>query len=189
MFKRFLKSFWGEILQVLVVAAVIVIPFRIYIAQPFMVSGPSMDSTFHDGEYLIVDQFTYHNREPHRGEVIIFKYPLDKRLFFIKRVIALPNETIEIKDGQVKIYNADNPNGFTLTEDYIKSNSGALNFVEMKKSLGNEEYFVMGDNRGVSSDSRVWGPVKSNLIMGRPFLRLLPFKSFGVWPGQVIEEK
>ncbi len=189
LFKGFLKSFWGEVIQTLVISAIIIVPFRMYIAQPFMVSGPSMDNTFHDGQYLIVDELTYHSRDPHRGEVVIFKYPVNPKLYFIKRVIGLPNETVEIKDGIIKIFNTENPNGFTLTENYVKSDAGGLIYVDMKKTLKDNEYFVLGDNRGVSSDSRVWGPVNRDLITGRPFLRLLPFNSLSVWPGQVIEAK
>ena len=83
-FGRFLKSFWGETLQIIIVSLVIVIPFRLYIAQPFVVSGPSMDNTFADGQYLIVDELTYELRNPQRGEVVIFHYPLDTTKYLAK---------------------------------------------------------------------------------------------------------
>lgn len=184
-FQRFYRSFWGEVLQVLVVSAIIVIPFRIYVAQPFLVSGPSMDDTFKDGQYLIVDQLTYHNRDPHRGEVVIFKYPLDVKKYFIKRVIGLPGETVEIKNGVVTIFNSDNPKGLALNEDYIKIDGPDIPRPDTKVTLGENEFYVMGDNRPVSSDSRIWGPVKRELIAGRPFLRLLPLNKASIWPGQV----
>jgi signal peptidase I len=186
-FKRFLKSFWGEVLQIVVLAIVIVIPFRIYIAQPFLVSGPSMDDTFKDGQYLIVDQITYRERNPERGEVVIFKYPLDTKKYFIKRIIGLPNEKVQIVKNQVKIFNQANPDGLSLTEPYIKVNELNLERPDALVTLGPDEYFVMGDNRLVSSDSRIWGPVKRELITGRPFLRLLPLKTIGAWPGQITE--
>ncbi len=190
-FKRFLKSFWGEVLQIIIIAVVIVIPFRIYIAQPFLVSGPSMDDTFADGQYLIVDELTYETRTPHRGEVVVFKYPLNTKQYFIKRVIGLPGETVEINKGEVTIFNESNPQGMKLVEPYIKTNKDNLyNIVKpnIKVTLEKDEYYVLGDNRDVSSDSRIWGPVKTKLITGRPFLRLTPLNKISLFPGQ-IEEK
>jgi signal peptidase I len=184
-FKRFLKSFWGEVLQIVIIAVVIVIPFRIYIAQPFLVSGPSMDDTFADGQYLIVDELTYETRTPNRGEVVVFRYPLNTKQYFIKRVIGLPGETIEINQGEVTI------DGKKLVEPYIKTSQDNLyNIVKpnIKVSLGQDEYYVLGDNRDVSSDSRIWGPVKTKLITGRPFLRLTPLSKISLFPGQVEEK-
>lgn len=187
-FKRFLKSFWGEVLQIAVIALVIVIPFRTYIAQPFLVSGPSMDNTFANGEYLIVDELTYERRAPHRGEVVIFKYPLDPKKYFIKRVIGLPGETVEIKNDKVIIFNQMNPHGLILDEPYVKKDPANPTRADAKITLKEEEYYVMGDNRFVSSDSRIWGPVKEKLITGRPFLRLFPLNKVAVFPGQVYEK-
>lgn len=187
-FRKFLKSFWGEVLQVVIISVVIVIPFRIYIAQPFLVSGPSMDNTFADGEYLIVDELTYGTRAPLRGEVVIFKYPLDTKKYFIKRVIGLPGETVEIKNDRVIIYNQENPDGLTLIEPYVKIVTSNPTRADAKVSLGLDEYYVMGDNRFVSSDSRIWGPVKSKLITGRPFLRLFPLSKISIFPGQIHEK-
>lgn len=185
--RRFLKSFWGEVIQIVIIAVVIVIPFRIYIAQPFLVSGPSMDNTFADGEYLIVDELTYERRSPHRGEVVIFKYPLDTKKYFIKRVIGLPGETVEVMENKVTIFNSTHPDGMALDEPYIKLEDSNFSRSDTKVTLGINEYYVMGDNRSVSSDSRIWGPVNEKLITGRPFLRLLPLNRFGVFPGQVLE--
>jgi signal peptidase I len=178
-FRRFLKSFIGEILQIVVISLVIVIPFRIYIAQPFLVSGPSMDTTFADGQYLIVDQFTYHTRAPERGEVVIFKYPLDTKKYFIKRVVGLPGETVEIKNNIVSI------NGLVLDEPYINVDKLNPPRANTKVTLPAGEFFVLGDNRLVSSDSRIWGSVKQELITGRPFLRLFPFNTIELFPGQI----
>ena len=183
-FKAFLKSFWGEILQIVIVSLVIVIPFRIYIAQPFLVSGPSMDDTFSNGQYLIVDELTYNLRDPQRSEVVIFHYPLDTKKFFIKRVIGLPGETVEIKGGQVTIFNQTNPKGFILDEPYVnKLNPPRPDNIIV--TLKADEFYVLGDNRYVSSDSRIWGPVKRDLFNGRPFLRLLPLKTLSIFPGQI----
>jgi signal peptidase I len=190
-FKRFLKSFWGEVLQIVILAVIIVVPFRAYIAQPFIVSGPSMDDTFADGQYLIVDELTYERRTPHRGEVVIFHPPNKPSVYYIKRLIGLPGETIQIKGDKITICQTDcatDKDKFTLEEPYVKINE-LLPRPDETITLKTDEYFVMGDNRSVSQDSRIFGPVKRSAFLGRPFLRLLPLSKLGVFPGQVIEEK
>lgn len=191
LFQKFRESFWGEILQIVVVSLIIVIPFRIYIAQPFLVSGPSMDDTFANGQYLIVDELTYQFNNPERGDVVIFRYPLDTKKYFIKRVVGLPGETIEIKNETITICKPDcqtDKDKFTLDEPYVKINKLSPPRPNSTVTLKSDEYFVLGDNRSVSSDSRIWGPVKRDLITGRPFLRLFPFNKMDLFPGQ-IEEK
>lgn len=175
-------GFWSEVVKFALIAVLIVLPFRLFIAQPFIVSGASMDPTFLNGEYLIVDQLSYKLEDPARGDVIIFKYPLDKTKYFIKRVIGLPEETVIIQHGKVTIKNKTHPQGIILNESYIDSE----NFRDENSSitLGKGEYFVMGDNRNGSSDSRAWGTVSKNLIIGRPFMRLLPIHTFGFFPGK-----
>jgi signal peptidase I len=173
-----MTSFWKELVKLAVIAVVVVIPFRLFIAQPFVVDGASMDPTFADGEYLIVDELTYHFKSPERGSVLIFKYPIDPRKYFIKRVIGLPGETVSIKDGQVTVVNAENPEGITLEEPYVEfERNETATFV-----LGDGEYFVMGDNRAGSADSRLWGPVPDGNIVGRPVLRLWPP---AILPGEI----
>ncbi|MCA9359335.1 signal peptidase I [Candidatus Kaiserbacteria bacterium] len=169
-----------EIVRFSIFAILIVIPIRMFIAQPFIVSGASMDDTFHSGEYLIVDQLSYHFDQPTRGEVIIFRYPRDPSKFFIKRVIGLPGETITIENAKVTITNDENPDGFTLEEPYIKSMEPAA---PMSETLGEREYFVMGDNRDQSSDSRSWGVLQEERIVGRAFLRLFPPSEVDYLPG------
>lgn len=189
---KFRKSFWGEIIQIVIISLIIVIPFRTYIAQPFLVSGPSMDDTFKNGEYLIVDELTYHLRNPLRGEVVIFHYPLDTKKYFIKRVIGLPGEMVQIKNDKITICQPDcatDKNKFVLNEPYIKLDQGAPPRPDETLTLKEGEYFVLGDNRAVSSDSRIWGPVKRELFSGRPFLRLFPLSQISVFPGQIIDEK
>lgn len=175
------NSFWYEVLKFCLIALFIVLPFRLYVAQPYIVSGASMDPTFETGEYLIVDQLSYRFEEPKRGSVVIFKYPVNPTQFFIKRVIGLPGETVEIHDGVVTIKNFDNPDGFTLDEKYISS--GNIKEDNSTITLSSKEFFVMGDNRKGSSDSRSWGPVKESLIMGRPVVRLLPLGRAEFLPG------
>ena len=164
------SNFWKELVKLIIISVLIVVPFRLYIAQPFIVDGASMDPTFDTGDYLIVDEISYRFKTPQRGSILIFKYPVDPRKSFIKRVIGLPGETVSISGGKVTIINAENPDGLILNEPYV----------ELKKSdganitLGAEEYFVMGDNRAGSADSRIWGPVPEDHIIGRPIFRFFP---------------
>lgn len=173
-----------EIIRFSLIALIIVIPIRMFIAQPFIVSGASMESTFHSGEYLIVDQLSYHLHSAERGDVIVFRYPNDPSKFFIKRVIGMPGETISIDGDVVTITNAANPNGFVLDEPYIKSMEIGTTMTE---KLGEREYFVMGDNRDQSSDSRVWGVLQEERIIGRAFIRLFPPQVFEYLPGDAKE--
>jgi len=170
-----------ELLRFAFIAIIIVLPIRYFIAQPFIVSGASMEYTFHNNEYLIVDQLTYHFENPTRGEVIIFRYPKDPSKYFIKRIIGMPGETVIIDGNQVTITNKEFPNGKVLDEPYINTMSGDT---YLKQTLGDDEYFVMGDNRDHSSDSRVWGTLPKDNIVGRAFLRLFPLNEAGVFPGK-----
>jgi len=181
------ESFFKEISKFILIALIVVIPLRMYVAQPFVVSGASMDPTFATGQYLIVDELTYHFENPARGQVIIFKYPKDPKIFFIKRIIGLPGETVTIKQGIITIKNTAHPEGFTLTEPYVADvNKDKDSF---QTSLGSTEYFVMGDNRAQSSDSRAWGNLDKEFIIGRPFIRLLPVNKAAVLPGSYIEKQ
>lgn len=172
-------TFFTELLKFALIAAVIVIPIRMFVAQPFIVSGASMDPTFATGQYLIIDELSYHFEEPKRGEIVIFRYPKDPSQFFIKRVIGLPGETVHIQNNQVSITEASGIE-INLVESYVK-NIGNGN--TLTKKLGEDEYFVMGDNRPESSDSRTWGILPKENIVGRAFLRLLPFDKLGIFPG------
>jgi len=178
------RSFFGEIFKFVLIAILIVVPFRIFVAQPFVVSGASMDPTFGDGEYLIIDQVSHNFEEPKRGEVIIFRYPRDPKKFFIKRVIGLPGETVSIHSGVVIIKDENHPGGFALSENYIPAANKKIDDFKMNTPLGSDEYFVLGDNRQASLDSRIWGPVPEKLIIGRPLVRVLPVERLGIWPGE-----
>lgn len=175
------SSFLSEVIWFAVVAFVIVLPIRFFIAQPFIVSGASMETTFSTGEYLIVDQLTYRMQDPERGDVIVFRYPRNPSKFFIKRIIGVPGDTVEIDGTTVTIVNTTHPEGVVLDEPYISSMSAKDALTE---SLGEGEYFVMGDNRDSSSDSRDWGILRSNNIIGQAFLRLFPFSKIDVDPGE-----
>jgi len=169
-----------EIIQFALIALIIVIPVRMFIAQPFIVSGASMENTFHTGEYLIVDQLSYHFAEPEAGDVIVFRYPKNPSTFFIKRIIGTPGDTLTIDGNVVTITNQAHPNGYILDEPYIASMSPSTFITE---KLGDREYFVMGDNRDRSSDSRTWGILQRENIIGKTFLRLFPFDVLGALPG------
>lgn len=170
----------AEIVRFSLIAILIVVPIRMFVAQPFIVSGASMETTFHSGEYLIVDQLSYYFNAPVRGEVIIFRYPRDPSKFFIKRVIGEPGDTVTVENGIVSISNEDNPTGFELKEPYAKPTPLAPKMVE---TLGEREYFVMGDNRGESSDSRTWGVLQEERIVGRAWIRLFPPNEADYLPG------
>jgi signal peptidase I len=164
------NNVWKEFAKLISLTLLIVIPFRLYIAQPFIVDGASMSPTFETGNYLIVDELSYQFQTPERGSVLIFKYPKDPTKSFIKRVIGLPGETISISDGQVTIINTQHPEGLSLNEPYIKLSKQDSSH----NTLGPNEYFVLGDNRLASADSRMWGPVPSQNIVGRPLIRFFP---------------
>jgi len=161
---------------VVVISLAIILPIRYYLVQPFFVKGASMESNFEDGDYLLIDEISYRFSEPVRGDVIVFRYPEDRSQFFIKRIIGMPGETIEVKNNKVIIYNAESTDGFALVEDYLDTNQETLG--NLLTRLDDNEYFVLGDNRLASSDSRRWGPVNRTLITGKAFLRAWPFAKF-----------
>ena len=167
-----------ETIKFAIIAFVIVWPIRAFVAQPFIVSGSSMVPTFQNSQYLIVDQVTYKFHEPKRGDVVVFRYPNDPTKFFIKRIIGLPGETIIIDGSKVSV---ETKTGETLdlSEPYVENESKN----NLKIETGETEYFVMGDNRAASSDSRYWGNLDEHYIVGKAFVRLLPFSSFGLNPG------
>lgn len=181
--------FIWDFLKIVAIALVIIVPVRYFIFQPFVVFGSSMEPNFHNGQYLIIDELSYRFSNPSRGQTIVLKYPNDPKQYFIKRIIALPGETIQIENGRVTIYNAENTNGITLDESYLPSQgltyAHDVSVVAGSKTLTLKEgeYFVMGDNRFASSDSRDWGPLERSEIVGKVFLRLLPVKDLEVYTG------
>src|SRR3989338_5762863 len=158
-------AFVWETVKVVVISLAIILPIRYYLVQPFFVKGASMEPSFEDGDYLLVNEISYRFSPPERGDVVIFRYPLDWSQFFIKRIIGLPDETVEIKNDTVKIYNKDKPEGFILDESYLAPEQKTIGNSVVK--LDDNEYFVLGDNRLQSSDSRRWGQVNRTLITGK----------------------
>ncbi len=173
------ENFFTELLKFVIVAALIVFPIRFFVAQPFIVSGASMDPTFANGQYLIVDELTYHFADPARGDVVIFRYPRNPSEFFIKRIIGLPGEVVSVESGLVYVTHTDGTK-VQLDEPYVV-NLGNGGNASYKVTQG--DYFVMGDNRPESSDSRIWGLLPRSNMVGRALLRLLPLHSVSIFPG------
>ena len=177
-----IKDFSLETIKIVVISLIVIVAIRTYVMQPFFVSGKSMEPNFHDGDYLIVDEISYRLDEPKRGDVIIFRYPKNTKEFFIKRIIGLPGERVEIEDSRITIYNNENQEGIMLDEDiYIPldtKTTGSYNTI-----LKNNEYYVLGDNRNASADSRIWGVLEEHFIVGKAWVRAWPVGDFSVFNG------
>lgn len=165
--------FLGDIVKIIIISLLIIVPIRYFLVQPFFVRGSSMEPIYSHGDYLLVDEISYRLTEPSRGDVIIFKFPGDPSTFYIKRVIGLPGETIAIQSGKIRIKDDEASEGFVIEENYIKE--PFLGDTEVV--LGDGEYFVLGDNRNASHDSRRWGTLNESFIVGRVFLRAWPLES------------
>lgn len=168
-------SFAWEVLKITLIALLIVVPIRYFVFQPFFVIGQSMEPNFHNGDYLIVDEITYRFSEPERGDVLVFKFPDNPSFRYIKRAIGLPGEKIEIKDGKVIITN-DKEEIVLDESNYLSSSIKTTGDISVV--LENNEYFVLGDNRSYSSDSRRWGVLPRENIIGKVFLRAWPITAF-----------
>ncbi len=172
-----------EMVLLITIAFAIVLPIRTYIFQPFIVNGSSMEPNFYSGDYLIVDEFTYNFvGDPKRGDVVVFDYPLNPNFKYIKRIIGLPKESILIQDGKITII-PENGEEFILDEkEYLNSDElGEWVYLNnlRQEQLGENEYFVLGDNRNGSSDSRKWGTLPLKNIDGKVFLRFSPTEPTG----------
>jgi len=181
----FLKEgflFIKETFTIVAICLIVVVAVRHYLIQPFFVNGKSMEPNFYDGEYLIVDEFSYRFfGEPSRGDVVVFRYPGNPSQFYIKRIIGLPNEKVVIENNQVIVYSDWHFEGTVLDESVylapeILTKSNGLTY-----ELEDDEYFVLGDNRNVSADSRFWGELDEDLIIGRAWIRAWPFDRFSVF--------
>lgn len=167
--QKYIPFIW-EVLKIFIIASVIVLPIRYFLFQPFIVKGDSMVPNFQSGDYLIVDELSYRFADPERGDIIVFKYPKDTTQRFIKRVIGLPGETVDIKNGSVTI--SKDGKSFILDEKYLPLN--LKTYGDIYTVLAGDEFFVLGDNREFSYDSRSWGSVPRKDIIGKAFLRILP---------------
>ncbi len=172
---------YSSLLLYTLVALLLALVVRLFIATPYMVSGESMDPTFKSWDYLVIDRVTYQFEPPARGDVIVFKYPYDPERSFIKRIIGLPGETIMLQGNSVRIINTEHPEGFVLAEPYITDENKRPSDVSVTLEEG--MYFVMGDNRRASADSRSWGALPEDHIVGRAIVRLFPFTHIDILPG------
>ena len=181
--RKFLLFIW-EIVKVVSISLAIILPVRYYLIQPFYVKGASMEPNFHDHEYLIIDEISYRFNEPVRGQVVVFRYPKNPQEYFIKRIIGLPGEDIQIKDGQVFIYNDAYPSGWLLKESYLPEGLQTYDTNDLKITIGENEYFVLGDNRHASKDSRSFGPVNRSFITGKVLFRGWPLNRITIFNKQ-----
>ena len=187
-------SFWKatglfilEVGKVIIISLAIIIPIRYYLIQPFYVQGASMEPSFYDQEYLIIDEISYRLSAPDRGDIVVFRYPKDPTQFFIKRIIGRPGETVEVKDGFVFIY-AEDGNRKYLLDEYDYLDNGVKTRGDKRWELGEGEYYVLGDNREHSLDSRIFGPVNRGLIVGKVWLRGWPLDRAKIFNGVDYEQ-
>lgn len=164
-----------EIAKIVIIALLIVAPIRYFLFQPFLVHGVSMEPNFHNGDYLIIDEISYKFRQPKRREVIVFHYPKQPQYEYIKRIVGLPGETVEVENGKVTVYSQNKER--VLKEEYLPASISTPGNTEV--TLDSDEYFVLGDNRTASSDSRRWGPLKEEYIVGRVWFHLKPLSVLG----------
>ncbi len=179
-------SFVLDFLETIVLSFAIFVVVYVFITQPHKVKGDSMLPNFHTSEYLLTDKVTYRFRPPGRGDVVVFRYPLAPQYDYIKRIIGLPEEEIEIRNGRVKIYNQNNKEGFVLPEPYLKPGTLTLPHPSIpdgvRTKIPEKHFVVMGDNRQQSSDSREWGPIALENIIGRVWLRYWPPQALAFIP-------
>lgn len=174
--QAFSEFFW-EMVRVAIISLIIILPVRYFLIQPFYVKGASMEPNFYDHEYLVIDEISYRFNQPQRGDIVVFKYPKDIKQYFIKRVIGLPGEKVRVADGGIYI------NGNKINEAYLSSETETVlplrGYGDV--TLAPDEYFLLGDNRTQSLDSRIFGPVKRDFIIGRTWIRGWPFSRVTVF--------
>jgi signal peptidase I len=187
--RKFLASFL-EVLEIALIAVAAVFIVRTFFVQPFLVSGSSMVPNFQNGDYVLVDEFTYRIASPQRGDVVVFHDPQDWSTYFIKRVIGLPGEKLQINNNQITVFNAANPNGLVLNESYlpvgtpVSANScdgGSFDASICTYTLSSSTYLTLGDNRPESYDSRSWGPLPAKNLVGLVRIRLWPLNEIAVF--------
>lgn len=178
-----LKQFIDNALYI-ITAVILALVVQQFIIRPFIVNGESMAPTLETGEYLIIEEVSYRFSEPERGDVVVFRAPPEPEKFYIKRIVGLPGDTVTISGSTVTITNEQYPEGFVLEEGFITHRSKNI----LTQTVPEGNYFVMGDNRSGSYDSRSWGTVPKENLRGRALLRLLPLKEMGYLPGKVNYE-
>lgn len=173
-------KFLIEFLETAIIIGLIAFVIRFFLVQPFVVEGASMEPNFHNNDYLLIEKVTEHFSNPKRGDVIVFRYPNNTKVNYIKRIIGTPGDTVIIKDGKVSVMLVDSTQVETINENYLPDSLKTSGNIDIK--LEKEQFFVLGDNRGNSSDSREWGVLPKNDIIGRAWLVVLPTQDFGLVP-------
>jgi signal peptidase I len=177
-----ITSLVWEMTKIAVISLAIILPVRYFLIQPFYVKGASMEPNFHDHEYLIIDEISYRLGEPERGDIVVFKYPKDPKQYFIKRIVALPGEQVVVKEGNVYIAKAGE-DLIELDETYlpedIRTELALRGYGDV--TLGDDQYFLLGDNRDQSLDSRIFGPVHRDFMVGKTWIRGWPFTRLTVF--------
>jgi len=176
------KDSWFDVLKFVLITAAIVLPIRFFVAQPFLVSGPSMEPTFNNNDYLIVDEISYRFEKPKRGEVVIFRQPTEDK-YLIKRIIGLPGETLRFSGKDIAISSPGKEGELIIDQSFLKYE---IPIEKETLTLDADHYFVLGDNRPVSYDSRYFGPLEAKNIVGRPLIRLYPFSQIDFFPGYKV---
>lgn len=175
----------ADLLYNVAVIVVIVAVIKYTLASPFQVNGSSMLPNLHNQEFLIIDKLSYYLDEPKRGDIVVLIPPQDTDVYYVKRIIGLPGEKIEFLDGQVIIHNKEHPEGVKLDEPYLSAENAKTYWPTHENKIidipatnefgiPQENYFVMGDNRRASNDSRSWGLLNRHNIEGRAWFVFLP---------------
>ena len=171
-----------DLLKTGIIVFLIALGLRYFAVQPFIVDGESMMPNYTNSEYLLAEKISYLVGAPKRGDAIIFRYPGNPSVNYIKRVIGLPGEKVTVANNTITIYSSEHPDGVALQENYLPD--GTLTLTQerdpLATTLGTDQYFVLGDNREHSSDSREWGILPKSNIIGRAWLTVYPFKEFGI---------
>ncbi len=175
--KSALQVLW-EVVKVALVSLAIILPIRYFLVQPFYVKGASMEPNFYDHDYLLIDEISYRLREPDRGDVVVFRYPRDPSNYFIKRVIGLPGERLVVNEDKIFI-SAPSGEQVEYHEPYLGEWIKTIGSTDI--TLGDRQYFVLGDNRGASLDSRSFGPIDRKAIVGRVWVRAWPLDRWAVY--------
>jgi len=182
---RHISEFFLDIVETVVIALSIFLVVYLFFMQPHQVNGQSMVPNFQSGEYVLTDKVSYKIGEPKRGDVIVFHAPEAAQCpegtgcDFIKRVIALPGETVQLAENHYLV-NGEVVNEFYIPEDFQTLPGAYLKGRTITLTAG--EYFVSGDNRPYSSDSRAWGPIRKDAIVGKAFFRYWPMSAAGMLP-------
>lgn len=175
-------SFFYELMKLVLIVIILAAAIRYFLISPYQVDGNSMVPTLADKDYLLVEKVNFVFKQPARGDIIVFRYPLNPKVNYVKRIIGLPGEKVLIKAGKISIVNSQYPSGIELQEGYISTDvttSVMGDLGEKSWKINTNEYFVLGDNRAHSDDSRSWGIVPKENILGKVWLEVYPTNHFG----------